>query len=87
MENPLHTRLELIHYLAVAQASFVLAAIAPAAAMVADDDDKDAYLTDVILSTRMVMEAMHELMVDDDNAIKIARMGMKIVEDRAAAAA
>ncbi|MBN6741370.1 hypothetical protein JKG47_12635 [Acidithiobacillus sp. MC6.1] len=87
MENPLHTRHELIHDLAVAQASFVLAAIAPAAAIVADENDKDAYLTDVILSTRMVMETMHELMADDDSAIKIARMGMKIVEDRAAAAA
>ncbi|MBN6740610.1 hypothetical protein JKG47_08730 [Acidithiobacillus sp. MC6.1] len=85
MENPLHTRHEVIHDIAVAQASFVLAAIAPAAAMLADEDDKDAYLTDVIISTRMVMATMHELMADDENALKIARMGMKIVEDRAAA--
>ncbi|MEL5850213.1 MAG: hypothetical protein U7M05_12760 [Candidatus Igneacidithiobacillus chanchocoensis] len=86
MENPLHTRHELIHDIAVANATFVLAAIAPSAAMLHDDDDdKDAYLTDVILSTRMVMATMRELMMDDENAIKIARMGMKIVEDRAAA--
>ncbi|MBU2771597.1 hypothetical protein [Acidithiobacillus caldus] len=83
----MHKRHELIHDIAVAQASFVLAAIAPSAAMLHDDDDKDAYLTDVILSTRMVMATMRELMMDDENTIKVARMGMKIVEDRAAAAA
>ncbi len=86
MEKPMHTRHDLIHDLAVAQASFVLAAIAPSAAMVHEDDDKAGYLTDVILSTRMVMSTMHELMADDESALNIARMGMKIVEDRAAAA-
>lgn len=84
MEKPMFEREELLYDLALAQASFVVANLAPSAALL-HDGDADGYYKDVVKSTLTVMDMMLKLTLDDERGPKIINTGLEIVGKRAQA--
>ena len=80
----------LIHDLAVAQASFLLANLAPAVSANIDrslpiDVQRDRYYADLPELTGKVIGVMSDLAADESAMENILAMGLKITEERAMA--
>lgn len=80
----------LIHDLAVAQASFLLANLAPAVSANIDrslpiDVQRDRYYADLPELTGKVIGVMNDLAADESAMENILSMGLKITEERAMA--
>ncbi|MDA8153636.1 MAG: hypothetical protein M0003_13180 [Acidithiobacillus sp.] len=83
---------DLIHDLAVAQASFLLANLAPAVSASIDrslpiEAQRDQYYADLPGLTGRVIGVMNDLAADEQAMEDIMGMGLKIAEERAMAAA
>lgn len=83
-------RQELIHDLAVAQASFLLANLAPVIAASIDRSlplkaQRDRYYADLPELTGKVISIMNDLAADEQAMENILAMGLKIAEERAMA--
>lgn len=81
---------ELIHDLAVAQASFLLASLAPVVSASIDHsrpilEQRDRYYADLPGLTSKVIGVMGELAADEQAMKNILAMGLKIAEERAMA--
>ena len=80
----------LIHDLAVAQASFLLANLAPAVSASIDrstpiEAQRDQYHSDLTAMTGKVIGVMNDLAADEQAMEHILAMGLKITEERAMA--
>ena len=80
----------LIHDLAVAQASFLLANLAPAVSSNIDrgvpiETQRDQYHSDLTAMTGKVIGVMSDLAVNEQAMENILAMGLKITEERAMA--
>ncbi|MBU2859056.1 hypothetical protein HF290_01040 [Acidithiobacillus ferrooxidans] len=80
----------LIHDLAVAQASFLLANLAPAVSSNIDrgvpiETQRDQYHSDLTAMTGKVIGVMSDLVVNEQAMEHILAMGLKIAEERAMA--
>ena len=78
----------LIHDLAVAQASFLLANLAPAVSANIDrgvpiETQRDQYHADLTAMTGKVIGVMSDLAADESAMEDILSMGLKITEERA----
>ena len=83
-------RQNLIHDLAVAQASFLLANLAPAVSASIDRSlpiaaQRDQYYADLPELTGRVIGVMNDLAADEQAMENIMGMGLKIAEERAMA--
>ncbi len=81
----------LVHDLAVAQASFLVASLAPVISASIDRSlpikkQREMYFGDLPEFTRKVIFAMHELASDADAMGNIVATGLKITEERAKSA-
>jgi hypothetical protein len=79
---------DLVHDLAVAQASFLVASLAPVISASIDrswpmEKQREAYFGDLPEFTSRVILAMCELANDSDAMDNIIAMGLKITEERA----
>ena len=80
----------LIHDLAVAQASFLLSNLAPAVSSNIDqgmpiETQRDQYHSDLTAMTGKVIGVMNDLAADQSAMENILAMGLKITEERAMA--
>lgn len=83
-------RVDLIHDIAVAQASFLLANLAPVVSANIDrslpiEAQRDKYYADLPELTGKIIAVMSDLAADQSAMERILAMGLKIAEDRAMA--